>query len=83
MKNIYICLLAVFGLISCEEYLDVNPEMGVNENEVYGNYLNFRGAVDRAYDLVYNYTADDFIDGQAYAPGGLSDECQRESYNFV
>lgn len=77
-KNIYICLLIAFGLVSCEEYLDVNPEMGVDETEVYESFVNFRGAVDRAYDLMYDYAATDFIRGQSYAPGGLSDECQRE-----
>ena len=79
MKKIYICLLVVLTLISCEEYLDVNPEMGVDENEVYSTYVNFRGAVDRGYDLMYDYVATDFIRGQSYSPGGLSDECQRES----
>lgn len=61
-------------MTSCEDFLDVNPEMGITKEEVYGEYYNFRGAMDRATALVHNYVFDRF-DWDCEV-GGFSDEAQ-------
>ena len=60
MKKNNIIYLLVIALVtfSCEDYLDVNPEMGVDAKQVYSDYYNFRSAVDRANWLLHNYVYD-------------------------
>ena len=48
-------VLLISGLVACEDYLDVNPEMGITAEEIYSDYYNFKGAVDRATNLIHNY----------------------------
>jgi len=59
MKNIRILMIVLFvaslGFVSCEDYLDANPEMGIDSEVVYSEYYNFKGAVDRGNWLVMNY----------------------------
>lgn len=59
MKNtiISIILFSLLIFISCEDYLDKSPEMGVTDTEVYSKYYSFRGALDK----VYVYDQDFFL----------------------
>ena len=61
MKNYNYILLIMFAVIlgfsSCEDYLDANPEMGVDSEVVYSEYYNYKAAVDRGNWLVMNYVA--------------------------
>lgn len=55
---IHIVLLAfTLGFVSCEDYLDADPEMGIDGEEVYSEYYNYKAAVDRGNWLVMNYVA--------------------------
>ena len=67
-------VLLISGLVACEDYLDVNPEMGITAEEIYSDYYNFKGAVDRATNLIHNYVFDRY-DWDCEV-GGLSDEAQ-------
>src|ERR1035437_2711362 len=41
MKNInYIFLFVVLGFISCDNFLDVAPQVNLDENKVFTNYVN-------------------------------------------
>ncbi|MFY0628357.1 MAG: RagB/SusD family nutrient uptake outer membrane protein [Reichenbachiella sp.] len=77
LKNIYKTLLAsmvIFVSSSCEDYLDVSPDLGLGGEEVYSSYETFRGAVDRNYYTLHNY-AYDVMDWDSEV-GILSDEAQ-------
>lgn len=74
IKKYILYSLAIATMTSCEDFLDVNPEMGITKEEVYGEYYNFRGAMDRATALVHNYVFDRF-DWDCEV-GGFSDEAQ-------
>lgn len=52
---IIVLIATLFSLVSCEEYLDANPEMGIDSEQVYSEYYSYRGAVDRGNWLVMNY----------------------------
>lgn len=69
-----ICSISLISFASCEDYLDVNPEMGISKEEVYGEYYKFRGAMDRATSLVHNYVYNGF-DWDCEV-GSYSDEAQ-------
>lgn len=61
-------LSLLFMLVSCEDYLDKSPDMGVTDKEVYSKYHSFRGALDR----VYVYDQDFFLpafNGYTFALG--------------
>lgn len=74
-KSLLIVLFAtVLALVSCEDYLDKDPELGINADEVYSEYYTFKGAVDRGNWLVMNYVATSTNWG-AYI-GAMSDEQQ-------
>ncbi len=49
MKNILLILLTAFcltSLSSCEDYLNVSPDMGVDESDVFKSYESVRGHLD-------------------------------------
>ncbi len=79
MKNINkLAFLALaVGFCSCEDYLEVNPEMGVTSEEVYSEYYNFKAAVDRGNNLIHNYFA--YRQDWDSEIGALSDEGQAVS----
>lgn len=73
--NIIIVLfVALVSFVSCEDYLDVNPEMGLDEEVVYSDYYSYKGVVDRGNWLVMNYVATSTNWG-AYV-GAMGDEAQ-------
>ncbi|WP_372776450.1 hypothetical protein [Mangrovibacterium sp.] len=78
MKRYYKILVLAFVLvaafISCEEYLDVSPEMGISTEEVFTDYYSTRGVVDRANHLIQNYVYAQ--SDHSSEIGVLSDECQ-------
>ena len=81
MKNnriIFILLVSLIGLASCEDYLDVSPDRGIDTEVVYSDYYSYKGAVDRGNWLIANYVAS-FMN---YDPcnGVLSDEQQVQKY---
>lgn len=84
MKRYYTRLLLLFTavsiFISCEDYLDVNPELGISSEDVFTDYFNARGAVDRASRLIHNsvYNGSDW----SSEIGGMSDECQMAQTRF-
>ncbi len=66
--------LVATAFISCEDYLDVNPELGISSEEVFTDYFSTRGVVDRANFLIHNYVYSDT--DWASEIGVMSDECQ-------
>lgn len=52
-NNLYIFIL-LFGLFSCEEYLDVSPDFGIAEDDVFSEYQSARGYLDNCYDVLYD-----------------------------
>ena len=38
IKKYILYSLAIAAMTSCEDFLDVNPEMGITKEEVYGEY---------------------------------------------
>lgn len=49
-------LICLVNLISCEEYLDKSPDLGLTEEEVFNNFFTVRGYLDRCYNCVVDYT---------------------------
>lgn len=45
-------LIALFGLLSCEDYLDVDPDFGISEDDVFSSYESVRGYLDNCYDVL-------------------------------
>ncbi|MBU3024718.1 RagB/SusD family nutrient uptake outer membrane protein [Zobellia galactanivorans] len=78
MKKYTTILIVLFtfslGMVSCEDYLDADPEMGIDGEVVYSEYYSYKGAVDRANWLVMNYVATSSNWG-AYV-GAMGDEQQ-------
>lgn len=50
-KKILLICLALGGLLfqSCEDYLDVSPEAGLSEKEVFGKYANIKRFINTVY----------------------------------
>ncbi len=56
MKKVIFCLLIAVGLVGCEDYLDkVEDSTGLQEEDVFTNYENFRQFQDRMYKDMHNY----------------------------
>lgn len=77
MRKVYISLLlaAVMLLPSCESYLNISPDMGIEEEEVFGDYYSVRGYLDVCYRALQDIHD---IDSQAnnYSPvQAMADEC--------
>jgi hypothetical protein len=66
--------------ISCEDYLDVSPELGISSEQVFTDYYSTRGTLDRASRLIQNYV----YAGSDWASelGVMSDECQISQTQF-
>lgn len=72
-KYLYILpFLAV--LTSCEKFLDISPDMGIDKSEVFGDYHSVRGYLDICYRSLQDIHN---IDSQgSYVPvQALADEC--------
>ena len=84
MKNYYIIrvltFIALVSFTSCEDYLDVSPELGISSEEVFTDYFSTRAVVDRANRLVHNYVFSHT--DWASEIGLMSDECQVSATRF-
>ncbi|GGZ13169.1 carbohydrate-binding protein [Echinicola pacifica] len=52
-SNLYIFVF-LLGLFSCEDYLDVSPDFGITEEDVFSEYESARGYLDNCYDVLYD-----------------------------
>ncbi|MFR9557571.1 MAG: RagB/SusD family nutrient uptake outer membrane protein [Rikenellaceae bacterium] len=66
---------ALFGLSSCEDYLDMAPSMGVDESVVYVNYESVSSFLDGTYRWLGNEFDYGSLGNQYSWNGGMSDEC--------
>ncbi|WP_430932641.1 RagB/SusD family nutrient uptake outer membrane protein [Saccharicrinis sp. 156] len=73
-RLLIVLFATVLGLVSCEDYLDKSPELGITADEVYSEYYTYKGAVDRGNWLVMNYVCSSTNWG-AFV-GAMSDEQQ-------
>jgi hypothetical protein len=79
--NILLLLIVVSSVsLSCEEYLDVNPELGISTEEVFTDYFSTRGSVDRANRLIHNYVFNDTDWSSEISV--MSDECEVSKTQF-
>lgn len=53
-------MIAIFGLSSCEDYLDKSPESDINPQEVFGTYRNFQGFTEELYNCLPVITGSDY-----------------------
>ncbi len=44
--------LAIFGLFSCEDYLEREPDSVVSEDEAFKNFTNFQGFIEEIYNCI-------------------------------
>ncbi|MFI3285591.1 MAG: RagB/SusD family nutrient uptake outer membrane protein [Rikenellaceae bacterium] len=71
-----LCTLLMGGaLTSCEAFLEVNPNNGVDSEDVYSEYENFSKALDFATQMVHDYFIDNH-DNSGCEIGAFSDETQ-------
>ncbi|MGC6432303.1 MAG: RagB/SusD family nutrient uptake outer membrane protein [Jejuia sp.] len=58
MKKVFNKLLVLTvvltAVLSCEEYLEVNPNFGIESDDVFKDYFATKSVVDRAYRLINN-----------------------------
>ncbi|GIZ09715.1 RagB/SusD family nutrient uptake outer membrane protein [Flavobacterium sp. UMI-01] len=47
-----IMVLLVISVSSCEDYLDVNPDFGLTEEDVFSSYESTRGYLDNCYEFL-------------------------------
>ena len=76
MKNYksLFCLILLFFLISCEDYLDKSPDMGITEDEVFDDFISIRGYLDNCIKALPDYLVHDQGNmGEVYS-AALSDE---------
>lgn len=55
----YKLILIIFSFTifcSCEDYLDVNPDYGLSEGEVFSSYFSIRGYFDQCYNCIDDYS---------------------------
>lgn len=72
-KSLLYLLLPLF-LFSCEDYLDISPDMGLSEEEIYSEYYAYRAVLDRAHWYVKDYFPNPHVMKRDYVPGQISDE---------
>src|SRR5690606_19090467 len=49
----FICLL--LSVVSCKKYLEVSPEFGLDETDVFSDYNGVRGYLDKCYAALSDY----------------------------
>lgn len=79
-KVLLLFIAATTTIVSCEEYLDVSPELGISKEEVFTDYFSTRGVVDRANFLIQNYVYSDT--DWSCEIGAMSDEGQVSHSKF-
>ena len=47
-----IMIVLILGVSSCEDYLDVNPDFGLTEEDVFSSYESTRGFLDNCYEVL-------------------------------
>lgn len=45
-------LVAFISIASCEDYLDVNPDLGLTEEDIFSSYESTRGYLDNCYEVL-------------------------------
>ena len=68
-------LMMALMLFSCEEYLDIPPEAGITEEQIFGSYESFQGFQDQLLRNVVGYNrhgarVTHSIGGEALSPSG-------------
>ncbi|MBC9797182.1 RagB/SusD family nutrient uptake outer membrane protein [Sinomicrobium weinanense] len=53
-KHLYTLLLVLLScaILSCEDYLDVDPDFGIAEDDVFSEYESARGYLDNCYEVL-------------------------------
>ncbi len=72
-KLIALTLLTA-SLVGCEDYLEVNPDMGIAKDEVFADYDSASFYFDKAYSYLDNYNAASFNKNTYTHIGAISDE---------
>ena len=72
LKRLFIAL--TFTFVGCEDYLEVNPDFGVSEDEVFSDFEATRGYLDNCYEVLLDVLGwrSQFLQRTYIA--GLSDE---------
>ena len=76
MKHIFsgIALCAIGLLVSCEDFLDKSPDMGLDENDIYRDFSTMRGFMDNAYNYLENFHSfESYYNSRTYLDA-ISDE---------
>ena len=47
-------MMLFISVSSCEDYLEVNPDFGISEDDVFSSYESIRGYLDNCYDVLYD-----------------------------
>src|SRR3546814_79410 len=63
-----------FALTSCEKFLDVSPDFGLTENEVFSEYQSARGYLDNVYSALLDFHSWDSQNLPGTTINALSDE---------
>ncbi|WP_068824591.1 RagB/SusD family nutrient uptake outer membrane protein [Wenyingzhuangia fucanilytica] len=50
--KIIVMMLTFISISSCEEFLDVNPDFGLAEEDVFSSYQSVRGYLDNCYEML-------------------------------
>ena len=56
-KYLFVCLPLLAIAVSCEDYLDKAPDMGLDESTIYENYESIRGYLDPACEYICKWNA--------------------------
>ncbi|MGB5944205.1 MAG: RagB/SusD family nutrient uptake outer membrane protein [Leeuwenhoekiella sp.] len=92
MKNLVSRLIIsslLFLAVSCEEYLDIAPEVILDEEEAFKNFDNAQGFIEEMYQFVINYgeagwTFQDHLYGDdSWQPRGFQASAQIDSGNLT
>ncbi|MFI3305802.1 MAG: RagB/SusD family nutrient uptake outer membrane protein [Rikenellaceae bacterium] len=57
ITKIFALLAILLAMTSCEDYLDMAADQGLDENDVFSNYESTRGYLDVCYDNIFDHTA--------------------------
>ena len=90
-NTIVISLFLIIALVtkSCEEYLDIPPEVEISEQEIFGSYENFQGFQDKLLNNLVDYNfhgwnVTNSIGGECLAlPGASVYEGNRGNYPWL
>ena len=73
-RFISIFLTSFALLVSCEDFLDKSPDMGLDENDIYRDFSTMRGFMDKAYDYLENFHSfESYYNSRTYLDA-ISDE---------